>query len=47
MMRYAVIFGFLMLSLYGIFAGAQISVWEKANGYPYGRLCDMYRNCGR
>lgn len=23
----------------------EINAWERANGYPFGMLCDLYRNC--
>lgn len=26
-------------------AAPSIDHWEKTNGYPYGHLCDLYRNC--
>lgn len=25
----------------------EINAWEKAAGYPYGHLCDLYNTCGR
>lgn len=23
----------------------RIHAWERANNYPYGKLCELYRNC--
>lgn len=23
----------------------RINAWERANGYPYGKLCEFYHNC--
>jgi len=23
----------------------KIHTWERANNYPYGKLCDVFRNC--
>lgn len=37
----------LAIGFGGIIAGAKISEWEKANAYPYGKLCDLYASCDR
>jgi hypothetical protein len=29
----------------GLALAHNIDRWERANGYPYGKLCDVYRNC--
>jgi len=25
----------------------RVNAWEKANNYPYGKLCDVYNNCSK
>lgn len=29
----------------GIIALPHIHQWERDNGYPYGKLCELYRQC--
>ena len=24
-----------------------VNAWEKANNYPYGKLCDIYNSCSK
>jgi hypothetical protein len=35
----------LALSIALIAIGPRIDAWERANGYPFGKLCEVYRNC--
>lgn len=37
----------LAIGIGGIMSGAKINAWEKANGYPFGKLCDLYASCDR
>lgn len=34
------IIGMIVLTGYMLLAVDNISKWERANGYPYGRMCD-------
>lgn len=36
---------FAAICICGLPLGAKISAWERANNYPFGKLCDLYRNC--
>lgn len=35
----------IVASLLLFVGGMEANRWEKANDYPYGKLCDLYRNC--
>lgn len=37
----------LCISVVGLAIAARVNAWEKANAYPYGRLCDLYHTCQR
>ena len=32
-------------AIIGIVSIPHIDRWERANNYPYGKLCDLYRQC--
>jgi hypothetical protein len=36
---------FIALGIGGIVAGIELSAWEAANGYPFGRLCEPFLQC--
>jgi hypothetical protein len=33
------------IAVFGIDAIGYIHEWEVENDFPYGKLCDLYRNC--
>ena len=36
------------LAVIGMFMLADhVNEWEKANNYPYGKLCELYNNCSK
>ena len=35
----------LVVAIYALYKLPDIHAWEKAHGYPYGMLCDVYRSC--
>lgn len=35
----------MALAIAGLASVPRINAWEKANNYPYGKLCDLYRSC--
>lgn len=38
----------LAVTIYAMTTGIPaIHAWEKANDYPYGKLCEVYRSCDR
>lgn len=46
-MKYAftVLILVLVTSLYTLYRMPDIHKWERESGYPYGKLCDVYRSC--
>lgn len=39
-------FALITLAVWSLFVAVpQIHAWEKANNYPYGKLCELYRTC--
>jgi hypothetical protein len=44
--------GFVLLAMVALFGTVMflevipmINAWEKAAGYPYGMICEVYHNC--
>lgn len=35
----------IVTSIFLLFVSPAIHKWERDNHYPFGRLCDLYRNC--
>lgn len=36
----------MVLGVVSLYYAQEVSRWERANGYPYGRLCDVFHTCG-
>lgn len=43
----SVLLALIVLSLVGLMSVGRIHAWEKANNYPFGKLCDVFHNCSR
>lgn len=42
----AVLMLLVVLPVAGLFYGVPaIDAWERANDYPFGKLCDVYNSC--
>lgn len=45
MAKYFTITCLVIICMAGFVGGAKLNEWERLNAYPYGKLCDLYRNC--
>ena len=45
MIKYLTIYVVVVVCLFVL--ANYVNTWEIDNGYPYGKLCDLYNNCAK